>query len=43
MRIALLTATIAATAFSAIPAEAQRNGWEARQEYREDVRDARRD
>ncbi|WP_230481271.1 glycine zipper 2TM domain-containing protein [Sphingomonas sp. Leaf21] len=43
MRIALLSATIAATAFTAMPAAAQRNGYEARQEYREDVRDARRD
>jgi hypothetical protein len=43
MRIALLTAALAATTLSAIPAQAQDTRREADREYRNEVRDARRD
>jgi Ni/Co efflux regulator RcnB len=43
MRLAILSAALAATAFGAIPATAQDNPREARREYRDDVRDARKD
>ena len=40
MRIALLTAALAATTLSAIPAQAQDTRREADREYRNDLRDA---
>ncbi|MEG8015149.1 hypothetical protein [Sphingomonas sp. 22R3R2A-7] len=43
MRIALLSAALAATAFGALPATAQSTVRGANQEYNDEVRDARRD
>lgn len=43
MRIAILSAALAATSFAAIPAAAQDTRYGANREYREEVRDARRD
>jgi hypothetical protein len=43
MRIALLSATMAAITFTAMPVAAQSNGREARREYRDEIRDARHD
>ena len=43
MRIAILSAALAATAFASVPATAQDTRRDADREYRDDVRDARRD
>ncbi len=43
MRIAILSAALAATTLTALPVQAQDTRREADREYRDEVRDARRD